>query len=252
MATHELVRLKDAGSFPTVTLEEPNGRGYILLAGEVDRRLPIAYFIESKAKKALIYDLKAMLPKLTGLEAVEEATLFKALIIPPGRGAYLRKRPETHIARFDLALMVRVADPTAAAAIVASPEFAAIEARLRETARHTYRMVGENLRRIGDVDHSRDGVFLVNYFLAADENQNLAVWDYTAGWFQYQTGLDNSVLTRPLEQDGAHYTIINHCRWDGLGDILPSLLFKPSFRRYVLRHFEANDTAAIPILYRLA
>lgn len=130
--------------------------------------------------------------------------------------------------------------------------FAEIEKRLRRESRLTYRMTGENLRRIGEVDHTRDGVFLINYFLAADEQQNLAVWEYTAGWFQHQTGLDNSVLTRPVDQDGPNYSIINHCRWDRLGDILPSLLFKPSFRRYVLKHFEANDTAATPILYRLA
>lgn len=252
MANHELVRLKDAGTFPTVTLMEPDGKGYILLVGEIDRRPPIAFFIESKAKKALIADIKSMLPELEGVETVEEATLFKALIIPPGRGAYLDKRADVHIARFDVALLIRVSDPKAAAKLVSAPEFTAIETRMREAARHTYRMAGENLRRIGEVDHSKDGVFLINYFFAADERQNLAVWDYTAGWFQNQTGLDNSVLTRPLAEDGAHYTIINHCRWNGLGDIVPSLLFKPSFRRYVLRHFEANDTAAIPILYRLA
>ncbi|MBO6540467.1 MAG: hypothetical protein JJ969_13850 [Rhizobiaceae bacterium] len=252
MTNHELVRLSDAGSFPKVSLQEPNGRGYVLLAGEIDRRPPIGYFIESAAKKRLIADLKALLPALEALDAVEEATLFKALLIPPGRGAYLQKRPDVHIARYDLALLVRVASPDEAADIAASPELAAIEARLTEAAKHSYRMVGANLRRIGDVDHSRDGVFLINYFFAADETQNLAVWDYTAGWFMDQTGLDNSVLTRPLDQKGAQYTIVNHCRWDGLGDIVPSLLFKPSFRRYVLAHFEANDTAAIPILYRLA
>ena len=48
------------------------------------------------------------------------------------------------------------------------------------------------------------------------------------------------------------YTIINHCRWDRLGDILPSLLFKKSFRSFVLANFAANSTAPIPILYRLA
>ena len=41
-------------------------------------------------------------------------------------------------------------------------------------------------------------------------------------------------------------------RWPRLRDVLPSLLFKRSFRRYVLEHFEANDTAPIPILYKLA
>lgn len=252
MTNHDLVRLKDAGTFPKVSLTEPNGRGYVLLAGEVDRRPPIGYFIESAAKKSLIADIKALLPALKAHAAVEEATLFKALLIPPGRGAFLEKRPDVHIARYDVALLVRVTTPEEAATVAALPEFAAIEARMNEAAKHCYRMVGANLRRIGEVDHSRDGVFLLNYFFAADETQNLAVWDYTAGWFQDQTGLDNSVLTRPLDQQGARYTIINHCRWDSLSDIVPSLLFKRSFGRYVLAHFEANDTAAIPILYRLA
>jgi hypothetical protein len=252
MKDHELVTLTDAGSFPKVTLMEPNGRGYILLAGEIDRRPPFGFFIESGAKKTLIADLKSLLPAIDAMKDVEEATLFKALIIPPGRGAYLKTQPQVHVARFDVALMIRAATPEAAAKLAGSAEFAAIETRMREVARKTYRMVGANLRRIGEVDHTKDGVFLINYFSAADETQNLAVWDYTAGWFQDQTGLDNSVLTRPLDQDGASYTIINHCRWNRLRDIVPSLLFKPSFRRYVLRHFEANDTAAIPVLYKLA
>ena len=109
-----------------------------------------------------------------------------------------------------------------------------------------------NGRRMGPVDLSRVGVFLFNYFYADRRAQNLAVWEYTAGWFADQTGLDNSTLLIPEAGQDCPYTVINHCRWDRLGDILPSLLLKPSFRSYVLRHFEANDTAAIPILYRLA
>ncbi|MCX2930939.1 hypothetical protein ORI20_11665 [Mycobacterium sp. CVI_P3] len=56
----------------------------------------------------------------------------------------------------------------------------------------------------------------------------------------------------PQEGSDTDNTVINHCRWDKLRNILPSLVFKPSFRRYVLANFEANNTAAIPILYRLA
>jgi hypothetical protein len=87
---------------------------------------------------------------------------------------------------------------------------------------------------------------------AARLDQNLAVWEYTAGWFEDQTGLRNSTVLLPEAGPRKDYTIINHCRWDSLWDILPSLAFKRSFRTYVLAHFEANNTAAIPILYRLA
>jgi hypothetical protein len=39
---------------------------------------------------------------------------------------------------------------------------------------------------------------------------------------------------------------------DRLADVLPSLVLKRSFRDFVLAHFDANDTAPMPILYRLA
>jgi hypothetical protein len=54
----------------------------------------------------------------------------------------------------------------------------------------------------------------------------------------------------PDRREGVDYKIINHCRWDRLTDVLPSLLFKPSFRSFVLANFAANSTAAIPVLYR--
>ena len=83
-------------------------------------------------------------------------------------------------------------------------------------------------------------------------DQNLSIWEHTAGWFEYQTGLDNSELILPDNPTQNSYKIINHCRWNHLVDIMPSLLFKPSFRGFVLKNFESNNIAAIPILYRLA
>ena len=82
--------------------------------------------------------------------------------------------------------------------------------------------------------------------------QNLQVWEHTAGWFEDQTGLNNSTLILPDQVNEGSYKIINHCRWDHLIDILPSLIFKKSFKDFVLNNFEANNVAAMPILYRLA
>lgn len=107
------------------------------------------------------------------------------------------------------------------------------------------------MRRIGPVDHRRDGVFLINYFYADRTDLNLAAWQYTAGWFMDQTGLDNSTVLLPIETSEPRYRIVNHARWDRWRDILPSLILKRSFRTYVLEHFRANGVAAMPILYRL-
>ncbi len=127
-----------------------------------------------------------------------------------------------------------------------------MEDAIRKTASYIHVITATNVKRINAVDHKRSGVFLFNYFFADDTNQNLDVWEYTAGWFEQETGLDNSILLLPVDRDKSKYNIINHCRWDKLRDILLSLLFKRTFRTYVLDNFEANKVAAIPILYRLA
>ena len=105
---------------------------------------------------------------------------------------------------------------------------------------------------IGPVDHTRDGVFLFNFFYADSLAQNLGIWEYTAGWFVDQTGLDNSCPLAPEPEQNSDYTVINHCRWDHLRQIRPSFLFKPSFKTYIEANFNANQTAPIPILYTLA
>ncbi|WP_199616379.1 hypothetical protein [Paenibacillus alkalitolerans] len=66
-----------------------------------------------------------------------------------------------------------------------------------------------------------------------------------------KTGLDNSTLLLPAEGESSQYGVINHCRWDRLSDIVPDLLFRRSFRKYVLDNFESNGIAAMPILYKL-
>jgi hypothetical protein len=41
------------------------------------------------------------------------------------------------------------------------------------------------------------------------------VWDYLAGWYEAETGLDNSILLEPLKGEQSDYVLINHARWDG-------------------------------------
>ena len=127
-----------------------------------------------------------------------------------------------------------------------------MEGNFKAETKKSLIVTGVNVRRIGPVDHSKKGVFLFNYFYADQVKQNLQVWEYTAGWFQNQTGLDNSTVILPDLVKENSYKIINHCRWDHLIDILPSLIFKRSFKKFVLNNFEANNVAAMPILYRLA
>jgi hypothetical protein len=241
-----------ADVFPKVTLVPPLPSVFIIVALEIDHRLPIAYFWESRRKKAAIGALKGAAKSLSAMDGVLDATVFKTWIAPPGRGEYLKQRPEVAIARYDLVLLLELENADTARAVRASDDWAAILDAAAKLARKSLVLSAKNVRRMGSVDHSRDGVFLFNYFYADNLAQNLAIWEYTAGWFQDQTGLDNSTLLVPDADQGSDYMVINHCRWDRARDILPSLIFKKSFKQFVLANFNANRVAPIPILYRLA
>ena len=95
-------------------------------------------------------------------------------------------------------------------------------------------------------------MFLFNYFHGEAPKKLIPIWEYTAGWFEDRTGLDNSELLVPEADQGSEYGLINHCRWDHWHDILPDLALRPSFKRYVLDNFAANGVSPMPILYGLA
>lgn len=250
---NELQIVGPRDQFPKVTLIEPTETGYLMLALEVDRRPPIGFFVQSEKKTRLIAALKAFAKEAITHATVVEATVFKALLIPPGRGALLKERPHVEVARFDLVVLIEFETLEAARSFRGSASWNEMLGLAEKDARKTLSVAASNARRIGPVDHSRDGVFLFNYFYADSLDINLKVWKYTAGWFQDQTGLDNSTLFLPEGDDeDIPYTVINHCRWDKLSDILPSLIFNRTFRPFVLANFEKNSTAAMPVLYRLA
>lgn len=252
----ELSSVTIASNFPQVSLKEPTGSFYVHLAAEIDAPLtsflPVFPF-DSKQKRALISTCKALCQQLRDEDLVVDATVFTAILIPPGRGEYLDQTDEdVHVARFDVAVLLEVTDEGALQRLKRSETYVELESTIVEGASYSHIVSATNVKRIDSVDHDRDGVFLFNYFFAEDTQQNIDVWEYTAGWFEAETGLDNSTLLRPDDQHRSEYALINHCRWDRLIDVLPSIRFKPSFEEYVLANFKANRVAAIPILYKLA
>lgn len=250
--SHNLKIVGPRNKFPKVTLVEPNASEYLFLGLSVDRRLPFAYGFESKKKSRVLNFLKDHAKTLSLRDEVLDCTIFKALVVPPGRGTYLDQRPEVKIAHFDVVMLLEFNTKEAAHRYLECSDWQDIVTEVTPDARDVMSLTLTNARKIGPVDHNKQGVFLFNYFYADDLKQNLSVWEYTAGWFQDQTGLDNSTLLIPNDESASDYTVINHCRWDSLKDIAPSLLFKSSFRNFVLANFEANKTAPIPILYKLA
>ena len=240
--------------FPEIEYEAPNTTGYIHLAAEIERTLPIKP--NSKAKKELIARARQLCSRLSELEEVVSAHVLDAFVIPPGnkpgRKILEKKNPDIHIPAYDLVVQIETTSVETAKTLQENSIYKELFDLLKQAARYFHSFVAKNVKKIGEVDKNRPGIFLYNYFFADDLDVVLPVWEYTGRWFANKTGLDNSTLLMPVEDEPCEYAVINHCRWDGPIDIIPHLIFRPSLRPYVLDNFTANDIVAIPILYKLA
>ncbi len=239
--------------FPRVNLKEPLKSGFILISAEVDKKTSI--WGQSKSKKSLIKKIKTLSPALKKYENVLDVTLFKAALFPPGRnGRYLNdlNNDKKIHDKYDVVLLIELNSVSDIEQISNDPVYHSMVDAFNNLSSYHFIYKAENIRRIDTVDHKKNGIFLFNFFVAKHKSQNLGIWEYTAGWFQEQTNLNNSTLFSSIDDKPQDYSVINHCRWDSFINILPSLIFKKTFKTYVLDNFEANNVAAIPILYKLA
>ena len=184
--------------FPTVTLVEPSPSAFIHIAAEVDARP--AFLPNSGKKKRAVMRCKECCHQLRSAPGVLDASVFDAILIPPGRGEFIKKRKgKVHIARFDVAILIECESLDAAELLRTHPAYTELVQLIFSAASLVHQITATNVRRIAPVDHSRGGVFLFNYFFADSVDQNLSVWNYTAGWFQAETGLDNSTVLLPID-----------------------------------------------------
>ena len=254
---HELKIVNSDSKYQPIRLIEPTTLGYIHVAAEVGPpRLPfrLPFVPTGREKSELIGRLKELSRQLEQLDAVETVTIFDAIAIAPVRSAYLKDRGDSvHPPRFDIVVLIETTSPTTAREVQSTRPYQELLDALKRHARDMHVIAARNAKRVDDVDKTRQGTFLFNYFVADDANVMLELWDYLAGWYAVETGLDNSTLLVPLEGEHSDYLAINNARWD---ESLPGVMFrqlsKKSFWTYVLGNLEANRVGSMPILYRLA
>jgi hypothetical protein len=237
-----------------VHLIEPAPLGYLHLAADVQAaHRPGPVLRRSRDKHQLLGVLKWQARQLAQLDTVERATVYDALAFTPP-GGYVKDRPAPlPPAWFDVAVLVETATPEAASEVRAASAYQALVAALTGQARRMHQVAARNVRRVGDVDKSRPGLFLFNYFVGDDPGLAVELWDYLAGWYEAETGLDNSTLLAPLEGEKSDYVLVNHARWDrSLPLFVARQLPKKTFRSYMLANLTAHHVAAMPVLYRLA
>jgi hypothetical protein len=237
-------------NYRPVKLIEPPSLGYLQVAAVVDPpRGRIPFPGKSPQKAALLSRLTSLAHELENLGTVQKATVYRAILIAPPSG-YARQQA-THLARYDVVVLIETTSPEVTGEVQTLEPYRLLVAAVQDAARDVHMMAAHCVRRVGDVDKTRQGLFLFNYFAADDPAVALQLWDYLAGWYAVETGLRNSTVLEPLGQ--ADYVFVNHARWD---DSLPRFMLhqltKPSFRSYLLANLQANRTGAMPILYRRA
>lgn len=237
-----------------VHLTDPAPLGYLHLAADVQAtHRPGPVLRRGRDKHQLLGVLKWQARQLSQLDAVERVTVYDAVAFAPP-GGYARDRATPlPAAWFDVAVLTETSSPEAAIQVRSDPAYQALAGALSEQARRVHQVAARNVRRVADVDKTRPGLFLFNYFAGDDPGLAVELWEYLAGWYEAETGLDNSTLLGPLDGEQSDYVLINHARWDGsLPVFMARQLPKKTFRSYMLANLKAHHMAAMPVLYRLA
>ena len=231
----------------------PAPLGYLHLAADVAApHRPGPLLRRSREKQQLFGALKWQARQLAKLEAVQSVTVYDALsFIPPSGDVTARSamRP----AWFDVVVLVETVSPDAASEVRTAPGYQELVGMLTEKGRRVHQVAARNVRRVGDVDKSRPGLFVFNYLAGSDLGLAVELWEYLSGWYEAETGLNSATLLAPAEGEQSDYVLINHARWDGsLPMFAARQLPKKTFRTYLLANLKANHVAAMPVLYRLA
>ncbi len=234
-------------------LVEPAPLGYLHLAADVAApHMPGPQLRRGRDREQLLGALKWQARQLAQLEAVETVTVFDALAFMPSQGD-ATVRSALRPAWFDVVVLVETVSPDAASVVRAAPGYQDMVGTLTEKARRVHQIAARNVRRVGDVDKSRPGLFVFNYLAGDDLDLAVEAWEYLSGWYAAETGLDSATLLAPLGGEQSDYVLVNHARWDGsLPMFAARQLPKKTFRTYLLANLKANHLAAMPVLYRLA
>jgi hypothetical protein len=160
-------------------------------------------------------------------------------------------------AAFDLTVLIEARAPTSLDQVAGSAAYTTLVDSLNEASSQLYVMRATCIRCIADVNKVPGGTYLFNHFLTeASPEDAIALWEHLSGWYTVETDLDNSTLLAPVGEGGepgpSDFVFVNHARWNhGLAWVMFHQLAKSTFRSYVLANLKANQTEAIPVLYRL-
>ena len=171
----ELQIVNATPKYPPVKLIEPTPLGYIHIAAVVHPR-PMPLMPNGREKSELLSRLRERAHQLEHLDTVEKVTVYDAIVIAPPSGYVKEHTASVHVPRYDIVVLVEAVSPEAAREVQKQASYEALVDTLRSQASDLHLIVARNLKRVGDVDKTRKGLFLFNYFVGDDEQVTLDLW----------------------------------------------------------------------------
>ena len=223
--------------------------GYLLMSASIAPPSGPPLVRPNRERSTVLHRLAEHIDQIGRLEPVVRATVYRAVLIPPGQRPSFR--PNLEPPRFDVTVLIETDSPGSAERVANSAPVVTTRNLLRKSAARVAETQAQCVRAIADVDKRAAGIYLFNFWAAADTRAALEVWEHLAPWFQSKTGLQNSTVLQPFA-DG-DFAFVNHARWDtGLASIAAHQFLRPSFYTFVRRNLAANHIHVYPALYRKA
>src|SRR4051794_10508082 len=179
--------INDRAEYGPPAFLEPPTRGYLQIRAAVAPPTGPPLVLRSARRTQLLSRLRELAEELSRSAAVDRVTVYRAVLLPPSGGGG-QGRP----ARSDVVVLVETNSVETLDQVRSEPAFAAMLAESRAHAEDVQVTSAQCVRSLGDVDKSRPGLFLFNYFAAPDADVALRLWEHLAGWYVAETGLDNS------------------------------------------------------------
>jgi hypothetical protein len=172
--------------------------------------------------------------------------VFQAAVFTP-QSDYVKEHPEVKKATYNVVVLAQTTLPEAIPEVHASDEYRALVGALEQKAKTMNIMPARNIKHVGAVDRTKQGLFAFNYFVGDDAQTAKDLLGLLRRLVPGEGLPDQLGAPRPVRGEQSAYVVINSARWKYT---MPArFLSKPSFWTYVRPNLDAHHVGLMPIAH---
>ena len=145
--------------------------GYLLIGASIAPPSGPPLVRPNRRRSIVLHQLADHIHQIGRLEPVVRATIYRAVLIPPGRRPPFR--PNLEPPGFDVTVLIETDSPQSVGRVANAAPVATARNLLRASATRLDEMHARCVRAIADVDKRAAGTYLFNFWAAADTSAAL-------------------------------------------------------------------------------